>query len=628
MQRSPWASLSTIAAVILFGGLTLGCSDSSEVPSAQTQHLNDPPRVPESPSQAGRDAFIAGVERLNGDIFWAPASKSADVITRSGDEARAVFGPIPYGDCAADTARFLHLQVEGNSVDLKPNPEVPGNPLAFEHRDHNGNIVKWTDTIPKCDKPSLAGDVTYCGLNSRLNRVVKGNVEWLFFCRKSSKSLEVSADSHWLRSNPKFSRYGVIGFNRLSGEIVFFDGRKDRAEFDWTEPFIPPGGGSYFDRAGRSAAAALYDPTFQIQCSMCHDNKKAYVVDPHAELWRVGYPDGPYDARAMAFSLGDYLPELSRGAKAPFRVIGTGYTRKYRAALAQARTVRDPTGQCTGCHTLTTQLTGQRFAADAVARPPWVSYPSWAQLLRLQEERFLYAQVAAHRTDWALRSGAGKIHPWMLPGYGNELSPSLPEISEADWRRLSDCLWGAGGAECGYQPLYIACPAPESDRSGDVFRARDFAVELLVPSQPDTFVERVLRVTWRYLNGLGGIPERDDVRFNIAVSERDIPAAGVPPGNGDYPRLDEARDDAYSASEGATGFSAATRLLRNVSYAGHEKWTEPAPATDLREYRVDLPAACNRRYLLRIRSKRFCFDQSGTTYGDADHLLYADVKCN
>src|SRR3546814_9716219 len=89
-----------------------------------------------------------------------------------------------------------------------------------------------------------------------------------------------------------------MGFNRLSGEIVFFDGRKDRAQFDWTERFIPPGGSSYSDSAGRAAAAAFYDPTFQIQYSMCHDNKKAYVIDPHADLWRVGYLDGPYDARS------------------------------------------------------------------------------------------------------------------------------------------------------------------------------------------------------------------------------------------------------------------------------------------------------------------------------------------
>src|SRR3546814_7981586 len=50
-------------------------------------------------------------------------------------------------------------------------------------------------------------------------------------------------------------------------------------------------------------------------------------------------------------------------------------------------------------------------------------------------------------------------------------------------------------------------------------------------------------------------------------------------------RSDEARDDAYLSLEGAFGFSASARLLRNASYAGHEKWTEPEPAKDLREYR-------------------------------------------
>src|SRR3546814_12869344 len=92
-------------------------------------------------------------------------------------------------------------------------------------------------------------------------------------------------------------------------------------------------------------------------------------------------------------------------------------------------------------------------------------------------------------------------------------------------------------------------------------------------------------------------------------------------------RSDEARDDAYLSLEGAFGFSASARLLRNASYAGHEKWTEPEPAKDLREYRVDLPAACDRRYLLRIRSKRFCFAQTDTASGNADHILYADVRC-
>src|SRR3546814_19342560 len=87
-------------------------------------------------------------------------------------------------------------------------------------------------------------------------------------------------------------------------------------------------------------------------------------------------------------------------------------------------------------------------------------------------------------------------------------------------------------------------------------------------------------------------------------------------------------DDAYLSLEGAFGFSASARLLRTASYAGHEKWTEPEPAKDLREYRVDLPAACDRRYLLRIRSNRFCFDQTDTAYGNADHLLSPDVRCH
>src|SRR3546814_19212868 len=95
--------------------------------------------------------------------------------------------------------------------------------------------------------------------------------DWSSYVCSSDLSLEVSAEPYWLRSNPQFSRYGVMGFNRLSGEIVFFDGRKDRAQFDWTERFIPPGGSSYSDSAGRAAAAAFYDPTFQLQCSMCHD---------------------------------------------------------------------------------------------------------------------------------------------------------------------------------------------------------------------------------------------------------------------------------------------------------------------------------------------------------------------
>ena len=159
-------------------------------------------------------------------------------------------------------------------------------------------VVKWTQGISRCDKPSLAGPLTFCGLNSRLNRMVKGDVEWLFLCRKSNTSLEVSADPYWLRTNHKFALFGTIGFNKATGEIVFFDGRKDRYEFDWSEPLVPPGGSSYSDSAGRAAAEDLYDSTFEVACFACHDNKNAYVVDPHAAQARVGYFAGDDDLRA------------------------------------------------------------------------------------------------------------------------------------------------------------------------------------------------------------------------------------------------------------------------------------------------------------------------------------------
>lgn len=573
-------------------------------------------------------SFADAVLRWNGDIFWKPASASSNVVTRFGDEARAVFGPIPEGDCAAPEARTIPVEVEGHVVDLVPNPGKPSHPLEFEHRDIAGKVVKWTEHVSQCDKPSLAGEVTYCGLNSRLNRVVRGNVEWLFLCRKSSTSLEVSPTPYWQRANPKFARLGTIGFNRRTGEIVFFDGRKDRAEFDWSEPFVPPGGRSYADRAGRAAAEALYDPTFEIQCFACHDNKNAYVIDPHIQHARVGHLAGVEDPIAVAFSLGDYLPQTPREEDAPFRVIGSGYTSTYAVELGRAKTVRDPSGNCTECHTLTTQVTGQRFAPDAVGREPSISRPSWAQTLELLDEQYMFARIAAHRTDWALRSGPGKIHPWMVPEHGNDLAEQPREISAADWQKLSDCLWGAGGPECGYRPLYTACPAPGAELGGDDFGPIGPAVEVLSPPGYDSAADRVLRIRWRYLNSYGGVPRRDDVRFNVAIKEAAIPMATRPPAEPDYPDMYEAQGLTFTPVLGEIGSSGSARLIRNVSYAGHKRWTEPTPSTEPREFRIDLPATCNRRYLVRILPKRFCFDQSDVAYSSVDHLLYADILCD
>lgn len=575
-------------------------------------------------SRGKEDPFASAVLRWNGDIFWEPASESSNVITRFGDEARAVFGPIPDGNCEDDGARALPVEVEGNIVELRPNPSKMGHPLEFAYTDALGNIVKWTDNIPKCDKPSLAGNVSYCGLSSRLNRVVRGSVEWLFFCRKSTASLEVRSDPYWQQSNTKFALFGTIGFNRQTGEIVFFDGRKDQIEFDWANRFVPPGGHSYSDKDGRAAAEALYDPTFQIQCYACHDNKNAYVIDPHVEQARIGYRAGKNDRRAIAFSLGDYLPETPRREGAPFRIIGSGYTSTYSVEIARAKTVQDPTGNCTGCHTLTTQITGQRFASDAVAQEPWISNPTWAQSLELLAEKMKHSQISNHRTDWAFRSGDGHIHPWMAPRVGNELTSS-PEMSNAEWQKLSTCLWAAGGDECGYQPLYTPCPAPESQEEGSPLT--NATVEIL-PQRSEGDGNRMLRLRWNYLNNYGFVPERDDVRFNVAVRQQALTESATPPLVSDYPSLAETLDTKAVALDGPIGIAGSSTLIRNVSYPGHTRWTEPTPSTSPRLFELLLPAACNQRHLIRIVPKRFCFDQSNMAYGSKDHLLYVDVSCH
>jgi hypothetical protein len=562
----------------------------------------------------------------NQDIFWAPASKASgtEPITQFGDEARAVFGPLPPMDCSA-TALVTHLEVDGNVVRLKPNKGKPGQPLEFEHRDAFGQVVKWTTGIRRCDKPTLAGGWkdTWCSFDNRFSRVVRGNVEWVSLCRKADGA-DISATPFWTEDNLDFTLIGMYGFNMVTGESVFFDGRKDRASFDGSRPFVQPGGTSYGDDAGRAAAEALYDGTFNVQCSQCHDNKNLHVVDPEIHLKRVGYRDPTI---RDAFGIPDnFLPRILPGQDAPFRVVGSGYTATYKSPLSAALTLHDPAG-CTQCHTLTTQRSGKRFAADAVARVPDANDDlDSSKYLDFLGEYYANADALAHRTDWVLSSGGGQIHPWMVLPSGPKLDVQHREISPAEWRVLSNCIWSNGGSECGYKPLYTQCPAPESmTPNGDPAAIAGLAASVVDLSSGGS--ANAVRVSWQYRNALGEVPERDDVRFNVAVKESDIPAGGGDPVPSDFPSLAEAEGAGWQSVQGDIGRSGTDWVLQNASYAGHLRWTDPLPTATARDYRVDIPAQCGKRYLIRIAPKRFCFDNSGQLFSSADHTLYADVGC-
>jgi len=573
--------------------------------------------------------FIAAVKSWNGEIFWEPASKSQNTTTRLGDEARSVFGPIPAGDCNDAQAKTFPIEVNGDQVDLVPNLSEPTRPLQFAHRNVAGKIVSWTTNIARCDKPSLAGSVSYCGLNSRLNRVVRGNVEWLFFCRKSSANKEVTSAPYWRASDPRFAVYGVIGYNQSSGEMVFFDGRKDRQTFTWSQPFPSPGGRSYEDTIGRRNAEELYDTTFQIPCHSCHDNKSAYVVDPHAEQARVGYLDGGQEQRARKFSLGDYLPLRPRRPQSPIRVIGSAYTSLYGGELERARTVVDPSGSpewnCTSCHTLTTQATGRRFAADAVAKAPWITDPQWSKYLQLMAELEVQKNVSNHRTTWATEKGSGKIFPWMLPIYGNEISNNRAKMSDSDWRQLSDCIWQSGRSECHYGSLYSLCPAPEGPEDSSALG--NISLQVIANKSAQAAGEGAARLSWTYANNLGGVPTRDDVRVNVAIREAPLPVDPVPPNSTDFPTSSETVGMSFSSIDGDLGIAGDAILLRNTSAAGHQRWTDPSSTNLPRDYSIEFPTKCGTRYLIRLLPERFCFDQSNLVYSSLIHLSYIDVHC-
>ena len=194
------------------------------------------------------------------------------------------------------TTGTLVVEVEGNRAELKPNTSKPGNPPEFEHRDDHGNFVKWTTTIDRCDKPSLAGGVvTPCGTGSRLSRRVKGNVEWIALARKSQGVAPLAADEYWKLDNPSFSLLGYIGFNQVSGEVAFFDGSYSGITFNWNAPLVAPGGSGYGDDQGRAQSSLTYDGSLMARCTLCHDNKAPRIITPHIQMaqWGIEIQIGP-----------------------------------------------------------------------------------------------------------------------------------------------------------------------------------------------------------------------------------------------------------------------------------------------------------------------------------------------
>lgn len=609
------------------------------------------------------DDIYESLEFLNGDIFWAPASGFTAQNSWPnvfGDEIRSVFGPIPPISCNTDAGAQLTMESGGNRVHLTRSGYES---YVFEHISDSDKVVRASESIKYCDKPSLANTEGHlCGTGSRiaiLDNLIGNSIDWVVLCRKGERSWRLTSwDDYWHRDNPLFALLGVVGFNSNSGEVVFIDGtdRKyggDRIRtFTWAGSYPPPGGMGYEDNQNRSKAHQLYSYSTQIKCETCHDNKEPWIVTPHLKIRGFGYRDR---ATGEKFGHPNFLPLVQpRSSKSPYRVIGTRYTRK---ADLTSKTFSDPTGSCSYCHTLTTGWTGKVLAYDAVGK-----------INENQKYKPVFERVLKTRTEWAKQKH--NTHPWMVPWLGPNVKSNVETdwvpsaIDDDNWDRIAACINENSTEDCQYRPVYTSCPAPESSqlecsredennndcsRVADPFGPGEMSAVTLPPDDESNAVpqfERKTAINWTYLNGLGAVPQRDDVRFNLAIREVDIPSNAGLPKREDYPSLQAATDPYFSHPQkkgrihycdlGARRQKTCHVLnpgrgeffINNVSYAGHVRNTTPEPAFSPRQYRVVIPTRCNKRYLARLVPKRFCFDRSGVLASSVDHLAYFDVRCN
>ena len=298
-------------------------------------------------------------KELNQALVWKPAPEkdqySGDYLhpsIRAGDQARAVFGRIPVMSCEAPNTTTLRTQVDGNQIQLLPNPENE-NINQFAHINSSGKIVKWTDTVEQCDKPSIAGGVTECGTGSRIVYETNDNVTWLMLCRKSlgedqyldvgkpreDFDLNTNTDDfdsilngrygdYWAENNPFYSLIGLIGHNRETGETVFFDGQqKDWNSYRFDQPVYPPGGFGYADQNFRAKEIegpetdTLFSNEFEVKCHACHDNKNPWILAPHTTFEEVGFRSTIRKKRFSTRKISDFS-YWSSNPDVPLRLLG------------------------------------------------------------------------------------------------------------------------------------------------------------------------------------------------------------------------------------------------------------------------------------------------------------------
>ena len=357
-----------------------------------------------------------------------------------------------------------------------------------------------------------------CAANTRVGYKKIGNVEWMFTCHFLPGTAEPT---------DLFDFVSVIGHNPETGETCFFGHNNVRM----TSAEAPiPGGKGLDDVAGRAEAAAFWNEPSYNTCVRCHSANKPWAITPHLQQRRYGgdgsmdiVPETPF-AKRMHTGWG-------------YRIIGTVHNLVMKRPHAIWPRNDDGTidNTCTSCHVISDEVEYQRLSHVAVGLPDLPPYSRITQFL------------PHYQFTWM---------PW------GSADPSEVALDQAAVKRIDRAI---------ADPKYLArqeeilspCPEPVGIASSGVNVSEEESGSTAL--------------TWIYRNDLGGVPLRDDVRFEVTVQGSD--------------------------GESCAFKDVAPRAL------GSDQWS------------LRLPARSGVGYRYRIRPYRYCFDQTGYAFGNYTEVI-------
>ncbi|MBX2812716.1 MAG: hypothetical protein KTR25_12945 [Myxococcales bacterium] len=366
----------------------------------------------------------------------------------------------------------------------------------------------------RCDFPSIGGDFP-CTIGSTLVHYQdknNPNVQWVGLCRGVPKDI------------PNYDRFignGLIGANEITGEMCFFFGKNDQPE----APYKLPPLRSDVDNA-EQLRPWLPPTEMPGSCLSCHPNNDPWILTPWLQpkymrtvLLSRDYPlklpkkiklkdimaarhivptapkyksllPEPLPAGRSAWTEEEIFSKSGRLIRRQYRAIGSSYVRNEARGKVKPRTGRQPDTWTTnfrerlkllpnnkscaaGCHALANEHV-KDLALDALGR-----------------------KFAHNYLSPAMASGRLPGASWM------PISTSRSALqNKAEQRRFLNAQPTI--------PAITECPIPKRlDKKPDV---------QVICSRGDPDIDGpYVDIQWEYINTYGGVPRRNDVRFDVAL---------------------------------------------------------------------------------------------------------------